>query len=194
MHQHRTVEPMSHEHRDTPVENSTRRSYFTKWMTTKRTTLVVPSADSLAWSFIGAFVAMLCVGYVGLETELFPLFAPFGASAVLLYGPTTSPFSQPRSLIGGHVLSASVGVAMFGLFGASLIGVALGGALAVILMKLTKTIHPPAGATALLGATVSDGNVMWIVAPVLVGALIMLGIALVINNLDKDIRYPDFWI
>lgn len=83
---------------------------------------------------------------------------------------------------------------MFGLFGASLIGVALGVALAVILMKLTKTIHPPAGATALLGATVSDGNVMWIVAPVLVGALIMLGIALVINNLDKDIRYPDFWI
>lgn len=175
-------------------EESFLKQYFGKWKTTKRTTLVVPARSSLVWSFIAAFVGIICVGYIGLETELFPLFAPFGASAVLLYGPTNSPFSQPRNLIGGHMVSASVGVIVFNLLGASFITVALGVALAVVLMKLTKTTHPPAGATALLGVTASGGSIMWIVAPVLVGAVILVSVALVVNNMDKHVKYPDFWM
>ena len=178
----------------TTKDESFLKQYFRKWGTTKRTTLTVPGPDSLIWSFTAAFIGITCVGYIGLETELFPLFAPFGASAVLLYGPTDSPFSQPRNLIGGHLVSALVGVLVFNFFGASFIAVALGVALAVVLMKLTKTTHPPAGATALLGVTVSGGNIMWVFAPVLAGAAILVCIALVVNNLDKDVKYPDFWI
>ncbi len=174
-------------------EKSPVKRYFKKWMTNKRCTLQVPGPVSLIFSFIGAFIGVLFVAYIGLETEFFPLFAPFGASAVLLYGPASAPFSQPRSLLGGHVLSALVGVITFLVLGASFISVALAVALAVVLMKLTKTVHPPAGATALLGVTVSGGSFMWVLGPVLIGAVILLVVALIINNLDKNIRYPDYW-
>ncbi|MDY0290338.1 MAG: HPP family protein [Sphaerochaeta sp.] len=167
--------------------------YFKKWGTTKRCTLQVPGPVSLVWSFIGAFIGVLLVSYIGMKTDFFPLFAPFGASAVLLYGPATAPFSQPRSLIGGHVLSALVGVIVYTLFGASFVSVALAVALAVIVMKVTKTVHPPAGATALLGVTASGGSFMWVIGPVLIGAVILLFVALIINNLDRNLRYPDYW-
>lgn len=111
---------------------------------------------------------MLLVSYIGIKTDLFPLFVSFGASAVLLYGPSTAPFSQPRSLIGGHVLSALVGVIVYALLGASFVTVALAVTLAVIVMKVTKTVHPPAGATALLGGTGSGGSFMWVIGPVLI--------------------------
>jgi len=53
--------------------------------------------------------------------------------------------------------------------------------------------HPPAGATALLGVTASQGSLWWVVSPVFIGALILLVVALVINNLDKTNTYPDYW-
>jgi len=37
----------------------------------------------------------------------------FGASAVLVYGAPLAEFSQPRNLIGGSVLSALIGVAVY---------------------------------------------------------------------------------
>jgi hypothetical protein len=41
----------------------------------------------------------------------FPLLiGSFGASAVLLFGANDSPLTQPRNLVGGHVLSAIVAV------------------------------------------------------------------------------------
>ena len=34
----------------------------------------------------------------------------FGASAIMVYGEIESPLAQPRNLIGGHLLSAVIGV------------------------------------------------------------------------------------
>lgn len=184
---------MSQENIKKRKKESPIKRYFKKWITKKRCTLKVPGPVSLIISFIGAFIGLLFVAYIGLETDFFPLFAPFGASAVLLYGPATAPFSQPRSLIGGHLLSALIGITVFNVLGASFISVALAVALAVVVMKLTKTVHPPAGATALLGVTVSGGSFMWAISPVLIGAVILLIVALIINNFDKNISYPDYW-
>lgn len=184
---------MSRENVEKTKDISPIKRYFKKWLTTKRVTLKVPGPVSLIWSFIGAFIGVLFVSYIGLETEFFPLFAPFGASAVLLYGPVSAPFSQPRSLIGGHVLSALVGVIIFNLLGAGFVTVALAVAIAVVIMKLTKTVHPPAGATALLGVTASGGSFLWVLGPVLIGAVILLIVALIVNNFDKNINYPDYW-
>lgn len=170
------------------------KSYFEKWISDKKCTLTVPSIGSLIWTFIAAFLGILIVSYIGYETEYFPLFAPFGASAVLLYGAPAAPFSQPRSLIGGHLIAAVVGVITVNLFGANFIAVAFSVALTIVLTLIAKAVHPPAGATAFLAVTSSGGEFMWIFKPVLFGAFILLLVALVINNIDKDKSYPDYWI
>lgn len=185
---------MKQKNTDNIKEGSWVKEYFGKWATAKRCTLKVPSVSNIFWSFVASYIGILLISYIGLETDLFPLYAPYGASAVLLYGAPAAPFSQPRSLIGGHALAGLVGVTVYNLFGMDFMSIAFAVALAVALMILTKTVHPPAGATAFLGVTASNGAFMWVLAPVLAGAVVLLLVALVVNNLDKDKHYPDYWI
>lgn len=172
---------------------SPQQIYFNKWRGKTRCAVPVPSATTVVWSFLGGFIGLLAISYLSLNAELFALFAPFGASAVLLYGAPAAPFSQPRNLLGGHFISATIGVIIVNLLGISFFSVALAVALAISMMLVTRVVHPPAGATALLGVTASQGNFLWIFAPVLVGALVLLLVALIVNNLDAQRSYPEYW-
>ena len=71
-------------------------------------------------------------------------------------------------------------------------------ATAIAVMHLTKTLHPPGGATALIAVIGSDEihnlGYLYALVPAGLGALIMLVVALLINNIPKNRRYPDFWI
>jgi CBS-domain-containing membrane protein len=114
-------------------------------------------------------------------------------------GAVRSPLAQPRNLIGGHVLSAVIGVTAYQWIGAHpwlAAGVAVSTAIA--LMHLTKTLHPPGGATALIAVTGGDTvyrlGYLYALIPVAAGALVMLAIALVVNNIPKNRRYPEFWL
>lgn len=111
-----------------------------------------------------------------------------------------SPLAQPRNAIFGQLISSIVGVAVCKLFLLSdnfeqirWSGGALACAAATACMALTKTVHPPAGATALLA--VSDDNIVslgWFLIPVvLLGCGLMLVVALIINNLQR--RFPLYW-
>jgi CBS-domain-containing membrane protein len=68
----------------------------------------------------------------------------------------------------------------------------------IALMHLTKTLHPPGGATALIAVIGSDGihslGYLYVLVPVALGAGVMLVIALIVNNLAKTRRYPEFWL
>ena len=65
-------------------------------------------------------------------------------------------------------------------------------------MHLTKTLHPPGGATALIAVIGSDGihslGYLYVLILVALGACIMLLIALIINNIPENRRYPEFWV
>jgi CBS-domain-containing membrane protein len=122
----------------------------------------------------------------------------FGASAVLIYGAIRSPLAQPRNLIGGHVLSALVGVAAFQMLGGiPWLASATAVSTAIALMHLTKTLHPPGGATALIavigGDAVHQLGYLYVLVPAGLGALILLVVALLVNNLAPNRRYPEFW-
>ena len=145
------------------------------------------------WSLISSTLGILAIGEM---TTLFGhplLIGSFGASAVLLFGATESPLAQPRNLVGGHLLSAGVAVIVVALFGSSPFTMALGVGLAIFVMNLTHTTHPPGGATALIGIQGAVGP-GFILLPVLAGALILLVTALFTNNVVYHRSYPKQWL
>lgn len=163
------------------------------------------SISLILLSGIGAFVGIYLISvpqlYPGwpLSTKVF-LIGSFGASAALLYGAPQSPFAQPRHLLLGQVIAAVVGVTAFKLFGHHQ-GVAAGLAVAgtIVIMQLAQATHPPAGATALIAvlgpAQVHHLGYEYVAFPVLAGALVLLAVALVVNNLPsaKECNYPLHW-
>jgi hypothetical protein len=60
-------------------------------------------------------------------------------------------------------------------------------------MALTKTVHPPAGATALLAVVdrTASGLGWSLIYLVLLSCAIMLGTALLVNNIQS--RFPSYW-
>jgi len=125
-----------------------------------------------------------------------------GATAVLLYGAIEAPFAQPRAVFFGHTFSAITGVCVTKLFETNearfielrwLAG-AIACATASVIMTLTKTIHPPSGATAMIAATQADITALgWYYIPVvMLSASLALGVGLITNNIQR--RYPVFWL
>jgi CBS-domain-containing membrane protein len=178
------------------------RDYFRKMKGAAKSPPAV-SLPEIGWSWLGAFLGISAVAYISFnkveETDLVMIIGSFGASAALIYGVVRSPLAQPRNLLGGHVLSAVIGVACYQLLNeymwlASSVSVAT----AIALMHATKTIHPPGGATALIAVIGSEKihnlGYLYAIVPVGLGATIMLVIALLVNNVAKNRRYPEFWI
>ena len=157
----------------------------------------------MAWSWLGAFLGIAAVGWLGggflSGMPLLFLIGSFGASAVLLYGAVHSPLAQPRNLVGGHVFSALIGVAAWQwLGGTPWLAGAAAVATAILVMHATRSLHPPGGATALIavigGPQVHELGYWYALAPVGLGALVMLVVALLVNNLHPSRRYPQFWL
>lgn len=151
----------------------------------------VPLKHAL-WGLVSGTAGILAIFSVTRLVDQPLLIGSFGASAVLLFGATDSLLAQPRNLVGGHCVSAAVAVGVVSLFGSGHLAMALGVGLAILAMNLTHTTHPPGGATALIGVQGSAGPA-FIVLPVLTGALILLTVALLANNLVHHRRYPRHW-
>jgi CBS-domain-containing membrane protein len=140
------------------------------------------------------------INYSILEgTDLVMIIGSFGASAVLIYGAIKSPLAQPRNLIGGHVVSAIIGVTCYQIFHSNMwLAASVAVATAIAVMHATKTLHPPGGATALIAVIGSQKihnlGYLYVIMPAGLGALIMLVVALLVNNIPKSRRYPEFWI
>lgn len=151
------------------------------------------------WSFIGSFLGVAAIGFIQ-STYLSPmenvfLIGSFGATAVLIYGAIQSPLAQPRNLIGGHLISAAIGVTVYKLIPDLIwINAPLAVSLSIIAMQYTKTLHPPGGATALI-AVIGTENIkslgyLYVLSPVLTGVAILLVVALIFNNMTNQRKYP----
>ena len=160
------------------------------------------SVSEIFWSWIGSFLgisAVAAIHYRFLEPiEMAMIIGSFGASAVLIYGAVRSPLAQPRNLMGGHLLSAAVGVAAYQCFHTQMwLAAAMAVSSAIALMHLTKTLHPPGGATALIavigGPKIHALGYLYVFLPTGLGVLLMLLIALIINNIPKNRKYPEYW-
>ena len=149
---------------------------------------------SAAGGFIGILLTMwVSLHYLGAQGAAM-LVASMGASAVLLFAVPHGPLSQPWHLVGGHLVSALIGVSCAVLIANPLLAAPLAVSLAIAAMHYLRCIHPPGGATALTavagGASVHALGYQFVLTPVLLNALILLITAIVVNYPFTWRRYP----
>ena len=174
-----------------------RRTYRLAKYVVYRQTLLEP--EDHFWTFIGAFLGIAAIGYVQRAhidalDQVF-LIGSFGASAVLVFGAANSPLAQPRNLILGHLVSAVIGVTVYKLIPSELwLSSALAVSLSIVAMQMTRSMHPPGGATALIASVGSDRvkslGYGYVISPVLSGVAILFVVAVLVNNIPRHRRYP----
>lgn len=151
-----------------------------------------PALRHVLWSWTGAAAAIAAIGALTTATATPWLMAPFGATAVLVFGLPDSPLAQPRNVIGGHLLTTLVGLAFLSALGPQWWSMGLAVATAVALMQLSRTTHPPAGANPLL-VMLTGAPWSFLASPVLIGSVAIVLVALLCNNLSPERRYPSYW-
>ena len=163
----------------------------------------VPEATPLTFaeklrSGLAAFAGIMMVGLISsyfISGPGLPLMvASTGASAVLLFAASHSPLAQPWPLIGGSLLSAAVGVTCARFVQDPIVAAALAVSLAIVVMHLTHSLHPPGGAVSLIpvlgGESIRALGYDFVWLPVALNVLVIFVGALVINNLLPGRRYP----
>jgi CBS domain-containing membrane protein len=153
-------------------------------------------------SFLGIGLLSLVHFSFTARSQYTLLLGSFGATAVLVFDAPAAPFSQPRNVIGGHIIGAAAGVVAQQWvtipMGVSSVGGPLGVALAIVGMAATGTTHPPAGGTALIVSAVLEGELPklegWqVVVTAAVGAALLVVAATLLNNVLPKRRFPHVW-
>ncbi|MES0488365.1 MAG: HPP family protein [Leptospirales bacterium] len=186
-----------------PERESRRKSNFIRLFRPISEPSPMVSLKEILWSWLGAFFGIAAVGYLHYDM-LGPqgtvmVVGSFGATAVLIYGAIRSPLAQPRNVFGGHIVSAIAGVVSWQLFSQTpWFAAAFAVATAIAFMHVTRTLHPPGGATALIavigGAKIQSLGFAYVVSPIFTGIFIMMAVSLFFNNIVKWRKYPEYWL
>lgn len=137
----------------------------------------------LAIAVAGSLTALLLNGQApGLPW----LVAPLGASAVLVFAVPASPLAQPWSVVGGNLISATIGLALGLGLQDQLVAASLAVGLAIAVMTFARCLHPPGGASALLCALGAAGPEGWNfihLVPITANVIALASAGWVYNNL-----------
>lgn len=151
-----------------------------------------PSCGSLLVGLKSGAGGMLGMGLVGgaaAFTSLPFLIAPFGASAVLLFGHPATPLAQPANVIGGYAVSATVGIVFALLFPGAWWAAALAVGLAILAMLMMRVSHPPAGAVPIL-MVVASADPLPLAGIVFGGSIALVAVASLYHRLPPRHEYP----
>lgn len=152
-----------------------------------------PGRWQIAAGLIGGSLGIGLIAMLAHINNLPLLMAPFGATCVLLFAAPDTPLAQPRNVIGGHLVSSLVGLLFLKYAGTSPVEMGLAVGLAIALMQATRTLHAPAGADPLV--VMMSGKASWsfLVAPVFASAVILVMVAVVVNNVGQNRQWPRYW-
>jgi CBS-domain-containing membrane protein len=146
------------------------------------------------YSLLGIFIGMGIICYVSIRYDMSLLIPSYASSALMLFVSYKNPFAQPRNVIGGHFMSALAGVITSHLFINDWWSMTIAIVLAAFFMIISKTLHPPGGATALVahlgGYVHGAGSTLF---PVLFNSVIIILVAYIVNNKIASRKYPTFW-
>ena len=140
-------------------------------------------------SALGALIFISFLAFLDRSFEgMIWLIPPFGASMVLVMAVHESPLAKPKNILLGHILSALSGIIILYLIGDNFLALGIAVALAVFVMIVTDTIHPPAGANPIIVILTGQG-ILFVLFPVAVGAFTLVVFAYLYNKLLKR-NYP----
>jgi CBS-domain-containing membrane protein len=140
-------------------------------------------------SALGALIFISFLAFLDSSFEgMIWLIPPFGASMVLVMAAHESPLAKPKNILLGHILSALSGVIILYLIGDNFLALGIAVALAVFVMIVTDTIHPPAGANPIIVILTGQG-ISFVLFPVAVGAFMLVVFAYLYNKFLKR-NYP----
>lgn len=142
-------------------------------------------------TYVGILTGIGGLGLLAHLTSMHWIIAPFGSSAVLIYYATSSPLAQPRNLIGSHLIAAAVAISCVHVMGSTWYCMALAVMITTLLLAMTDTVHPPAGATALFIVLEGITDYRFLLMPVLTGVLILFLTAWLSSKIFPGLRpYP----
>jgi CBS-domain-containing membrane protein len=168
-------------------------SYFQKFKGLSTPLPKSPSLRQFAFIWLGAFLAATVVAYLAYISNQPLVLGSFGATIFVLFILPESPFAQPRNVIGGHFLSTLVGLIFLHFVSPDWWSMALALATALSLMQLLKVPHPPAGSNPFIVFLVG-ANWEFLIMPTLLGAILLVIVALFYNNISSDRSYPQYWL
>lgn len=183
--------------RDPRENQAARRSFVTttllKYRGDRSLIPAMPSLKAVALAWLGGVIAIAVVSKLGMFLSVPLMLGSFGASCVLVFGFPDVPFSQPRNVIAGHVLSSAIGLAFLAAFGPQWWAMGLATGTAIAVMMLTRTVHPPAGSNPVI-VFLSQPAWGFLLHPTLIGAVLIVVISLIYNNAVRGgTKYPRYW-
>lgn len=168
-------------------------AYFKKFRGLSAPLPPLPSLRQVAFVWLGGFLAAASVGFLAIQTHQPLVLGSFGASIFVLLILPDSPFAQPRNVIGGHVVSTLVGLVFLHLISPEWWSMALALASALSMMQFLRVQHPPAGSNPIIVFLVAaHWDFLWM--PTLLGAVLLVIVALFYNNLSRERSYPKYWM
>jgi CBS-domain-containing membrane protein len=151
-----------------------------------------PDLIGLVKSAIGSFIAIAFVAWLAMLVAEPLLLGSLGASCVMLFAFPDLPFSQPRNVIGGHLLASLIGLACLHYLGTAWWVMPVALSLAIFLMVALGVVHPPAGSNPII-IFLGQSNWGFLIFPTLTGVVVIVLVALVYNNLTRKTSYPIYW-
>lgn len=140
----------------------------------------------------GGGAAIVLMQLISSRVHIPLMFVPFATSIVLVMGSPDMEPSQPRALVGGHLVATLVGLVVVKLAGPSPWAAASAVGVAMAVMHGTRTFHPPAGIDPLI-VVVYDKSWDFFLAPVAVGVCLLATFAFVWHNLFRRGAWPRRW-
>ncbi|CAM3885197.1 HPP family protein [Rheinheimera salexigens] len=158
----------------------------------------IPLGERLKVALAG-FIALFVVTFACLQfadaTSTVVLLASMGASSVLLFGLPNSPLAKPWSFVGGHLISATVGLICSHIFTDLALMAAVTIGLVLFVMYIFECMHPPGGATALVPVIAASDSVLgydFLLYPVALSVFVMLAVSMLLNKvlLKRGLQKP----
>lgn len=143
--------------------------------------------STIALAGLGAFLAIGSISLLPAPTGPGWIIGSFGASCVLLFGFPQAPFSRVRNVIGGHVISSTIGLALLHLAGPAWWAMALAVGFATMAMMATDTVHPPAGGNPII-VFLSQPGWEFVLLPTLAGACTLVVISRLYRHLHQRLH------
>ncbi|WP_100405213.1 HPP family protein [Bacillus solitudinis] len=148
-------------------------------------------ADNVV-SATGGLIAISIISFVAVAFGYPMVLGPIGASCLLVFVAHAGPFSQPRHVLGGHILSTLAALTIWEVFGRTHLTIGMTLAVVVFLMLIFNTVHPPAAASAIVAI---NSQVGWgFLVTVIACSILVVFLSIIYNNLFKNRQYPKQWV